>query len=100
MKWTQKGLIYFPQGKHSFDVTHCHKPTPLLFDESTVRVYFGTRDIQGRTRTTFIDLELDNLSNIKYIHDRPVLDLGKIGTFDDCGVNVSSLVWYNDALLM
>ena len=100
MKWVKKGLIYCPQGKHGFDVTHAHKPTPLLIDKSTVRVYFGTRDIQGRTRTTFIDLEADNLSNIKYIHDRPVLDLGKIGTFNDCGVNVSSLVWYNDVLLM
>jgi hypothetical protein len=66
MKWVKKGLIYCPQGKHGFDVTHAHKPTPLLIDKSTVRVYFGTRDIQGRTRTTFIDLEIDNFSNYRF----------------------------------
>lgn len=100
MKWVKKGLIYVPEGKHGFDVTHCHKPTPCLINEDTIRVYFGTRDAQGKTRTTFIDLDRHNPRNIKYIHDRPVLDLGKLGTFDDCGANVSSLVWHNNVLLM
>ena len=42
--WIKKGLIYSPEGKHGFDVSHCHKPTPLILNEDTIRVYFGVSD--------------------------------------------------------
>lgn len=92
MKVIKKGLIYKANGKHGFDYSHCHKPTPLIIDENTLRIYFGARDKNNKTRTTFIDLNKNNLHEIKYIHDKPILDLGKIGTFDDSGVNVSSVL--------
>ena len=82
-KWIKKGLIYCPSGKKGFDKSHCHKPTPLIIDDETVRVYFGVRDENSKTRTTFIDLSINNLNEIKYVHDKPVIDLGKIGCFDD-----------------
>jgi predicted GH43/DUF377 family glycosyl hydrolase len=91
-KWIKKGLVYCPQGKHGFDVSHCHKPTPLVVDDQTVRVFFGVRDQHSKTRTTFVDLAIDNLNEIKYIHDKPVVDLGKIGCFDDSGANVCSVL--------
>lgn len=92
MKWHKLGLLYNVSGRHGFDVTHCHKPTPLLVNDDTLRVYFGTRDERNRTRTTFIDLNPNDLTEIRYIHDRPVIDLGKIGAFDDSGANVCSIV--------
>ena len=58
MKWVKKGLIYSPSGKYGFDVSHCHKPTPLIIDNDTVRVYFGVRDENSKSRTTFIDCHL------------------------------------------
>lgn len=100
MKWTKSGRIYNASGLHGFDETHCHKPTPLLVDENTLRVYFGTRDNRNRTRTTFIDLDAHDLSRVKYIHDRPVIDLGKIGAFDDSGANVCAIVDDGDTVLM
>lgn len=100
MKWEKKGLIYTPTGKHGFDKSHCHKPTPLLISDEVLRIYFGTRDEKGKTRTTFIDIDADNPSNVRYIHDKPILDLGKIGAFDDSGVNVSSVVRKGDEIYM
>jgi hypothetical protein len=100
MNWRKKGLIYMPSGIHGFDISHCHKPTPLIVDENTIRIYFGVRDISGKSRTTFVDLEINNLKNVKYIHDKPVLDLGKIGAFDDSGVNVSSVLRKKDEIYM
>lgn len=99
-KWMKKGLIYCPSGKNGFDKTHCHKPTPLIIDNETVRVYFGVRDENSKTRTTFIDLSIDNLNEIKYIHDKPVIDLGKIGCFDDSGANVCSVVKKDSKIFM
>jgi|BioPla2DNA2_1021312.scaffolds.fasta_scaffold21478_2 predicted GH43/DUF377 family glycosyl hydrolase len=92
VKWIKKGLVYCPSGRFGFDVTHCHKPTPLIVDENTLRVYFGARNEHNKTRTTYVDLNSHNLNEVLYVHDRPVLDLGAIGAFDDSGVNVSSIV--------
>lgn len=100
MNWIKKGLVYTPTGVHGFDVSHCHKPTPLLLNDNVLRVYFGVRDINGKTRTTFIDVDAHNPSHILYIHDKPVLDLGKIGAFDDSGANVSSVVRKGDKIYM
>lgn len=92
MKWLKKGKIYSASGEYVFDNTHCHKPTPLLIDKDRIRIYFGVRDIKNKTRTTFIDVRRDNPSEIIYIHNKPVLGLGKIGAFDDSGANVSSVI--------
>ena len=100
MKWVKKGLIYNVTGEHCFDISHCHKPTPLIVDDNTIRVYFGTRDANGKTRPTYIDLDSNNLNNIKYIHSKPILDLGKIGAFDDSGANVSAVVRNGDKVYM
>lgn len=92
--WKKKGLIYSVNGEDGWRVSHCHKPTPLLLDNNTCRVYFGVRDARNITRTTFVDLDVSDLEDVRinYIHTSPVLDIGKIGTFDDSGANVSSLV--------
>jgi hypothetical protein len=100
MNWIKKGLIYCPSGLHGFDVSHCHKPTPLILDEHTVRVYFGVRDSSVKSRTTFVDLDINDLSKVLYVHDKPTLDLGKIGTFDDSGNNVCSVVRVGELIYM
>lgn len=100
MNWIKKGLIYGAKGLNGFDSSHCHKPTPLIIDENTVRVYFGVRDSKNTTRTTFVDLDSNNLSKVKYVHNKPVLDVGKLGAFDDSGANVSSVVKYKNKIYM
>jgi len=98
--WQKQGLIYQATGRHGFDHSHCHKPTPLLLDAQTIRVYFGTRDALGKTRTTFVDLDRHDPSRVRYVHDRPVLDLGKIGAFDDSGANVCSVLRVGDLIYL
>lgn len=100
LKWLKKGLIYNVNGQSEWAHSHVHKPTPLLIDNATLRIYFGVRDIQNRTRTTFIDVDPKDPQKVKYIHDRPCLDLGKIGAFDDSGANVSSVVKYGNKIYM
>lgn len=99
-QWQKRGLIYQAAGRNGFDHSHCHKPTPLLLDDETIRVYFGTRDVQGKTRTTFVDLNRHDPSKVVYVHDQPVLDLGKIGAFDDSGANVCSVLRVGDLVYM
>jgi len=40
----------------------------------------------NRNRISYIDVEAGNPLNVLYEHHSPVLDVGKLGTFDDCGV--------------
>ena len=71
---------------------HACVPVADKINGEVLRIYFGPRDIEGRTTTTFIDVEADNPSRIRYVHDRPVLGLGKLGTFDDSGAMPSCIV--------
>jgi predicted GH43/DUF377 family glycosyl hydrolase len=99
-EWRRLGLVYSPDGRHGFDRSHCHKPTPLLIDETTIRVYFGVRDAANTTRTTYVDVDAADPTRVKYVHDRPVLDVGKIGAFDDSGANVSAVCRNGDQVNM
>lgn len=92
MRWLKKGRIF--TAAHQFDWMAHHASVPIAdrISDSVLRIYFGPRDAQGQTRPGFIEVEADNPTNVLYVHDRPVLDLGKPGTFDDSGVMPSCIV--------
>lgn len=71
---------------------HACVPIADKVDDEVLRIYFGPRDTQGRTTTTFIEVEADNPRNVLYVHDRPVLGLGELGAFDDSGAMPSCVV--------
>jgi predicted GH43/DUF377 family glycosyl hydrolase len=85
-KWIKKGLIYKPSGQYWWSRSYASVPTVDTTDENLWRIYFGTRDEMNRNRISYIEVEAGNPANVLYEHDAPVLDLGKLGTFDDCGV--------------
>lgn len=100
-KWIKSGRIYCVASHADWARSHTHKPTAILLDDGkTLRVYFGTRDAKNRTSTTFIDVEAHNPAKVLYEHDRPVLSPGRLGTFDDAGANVSSLVHHDGLMYM
>ena len=71
-------------------------PSVLVFD-SYVRVYFCTRpapDAQGMFKSyiSYIDLDRYNLTQILNVSERPVLNLGDFGTFDEFGTNPVSAI--------
>jgi len=102
MRAVNRKFLYNVNKSSDWLYSHCHKPTPLVIDDKTIRVYFGARSISGITRTTFVDLDATDLYDlkVKYIHDKPVFEVGKLGAFDDSGANVSSLIEYKDKIYM
>jgi len=91
MPWEQKGFIFKPSGLHSWSRTHAQVPSVLLLDDR-IRVYYATRDEQGRSLTSFIEVDARNPSNVLYEHPYPVMELGKPGTHDEDGVMVGCIV--------
>ncbi|EIU7613854.1 hypothetical protein L3I75_002117 [Vibrio vulnificus] len=93
MPWIKKGLIYCPNGELDFSQSHAQVPVvDYLEQENRFRVYFSTRDGESRSLPSYIEVNADNPSEILKISDRPILELGKLGTFDDCGVMPSWIV--------
>jgi len=89
---TKKGLIFRVEGKYPWAQTHAQIPSPDLLDDDRIRIYYATRDKCNRSLTSFIDVSADDPQHILYEHDRPILDFGKLGCFDDSGVMPSCVV--------
>ncbi len=94
MKWVKKGLIFNVSGQHGWMNSHAQIPTVLVRDD-TLRIYFATRPQPGLSLTAFVDVDINEPRRILYLHDRPVLELGKPGMFDEQGV-MPSYVCEND----
>src|SRR6266536_5323474 len=92
MKWIKHGPIYKPRGERFWNRTHASVPTVDMISDEVWRIYFASRDDQNRSFTSFIDVEAGNPQEILYEHPEPIFPLGKLGTFDDCGVMPSWIV--------
>lgn len=96
MTWKKGGRIYEPRPRFAWMVSHAQLPTLDPVGAGRLRIYFAVRDELNRTRPTFIEVSQDEPTQILYHHDRPVLDLGCIGTFDDSGVMPGWIVTKGD----
>ncbi len=103
----RRGLIYDPMGHSASawmkEFAQC--PTPLLLNDDLLRVFIATRPernaaLQYVSYPTFVDVSRNDLFQIKNVAERPVLELGKRGMFDEFGVMPSCLVKRDDELLL
>jgi hypothetical protein len=92
MKWIKKGLVFKPDNNYDWMASHASIPVVDPINDEVLRVYFGTRDKQGRSFPTYLEVLADDPREIRYVHDRPILSLGQLGTFDDNGIMPSWIV--------
>lgn len=92
MKWVKKGVIFAPDNNYEWLVSHASIPILDPIDDERFRIYFSGRDKEVRSFPGYIEVRADNLQDILYVHDAPVLPLGKLGTFDDSGIMASWLI--------
>ena len=93
--WEKKGIIFSRQnlpGDFWWSQSHTQIPVADLLDNGRIRIYYSTRDGQGRSRTSYFEVLAEDPSQVEYVHDNFILDLGEIGAFDDCGAMPSDLV--------
>jgi hypothetical protein len=87
----RRGLVFVPPSGVPFVRTHAALPV-VERTEKAHRVYFSGRDEQGRARIGFFETDLRNPGAPVRVSERPVLDIGALGAFDDSGVTTSCLV--------
>jgi len=94
--WHKKGKIFDPSNRFDWMESYAQVPTPLILEDK-IRVFFTCRpkaDSNGAfiSHTTFLDLDLADPQRIIYIHDKPIIKMGDIGTFDEFGVHPTSVI--------
>jgi hypothetical protein len=90
------GRIIAPDATLWWSRSYCMLPTPDLSQAGaggdSFRVYYGTTDDQSFGRVAWVDLDRRDPTRVVARAAQPVLDLGRPGTFDDCGVVPSCVV--------
>lgn len=94
MKWIKKGVIFAPDRNFDWMVSHASIPVVDEVRTGVLRIYFGTRDEKGRSHTSYLEVETAQPQRILYVHDQPLLALGRPGTFDDNGIMPAWIVNY------
>ena len=103
-KWKKLGRVFDPRevSDRPWMKEFAQGPCTLVFDDF-VRVYFSCRpprDENGQyvSYTGFVDLERSDLFNILRVSEKPILELGELGTFDEFGTYPASVVRVDDAI--
>lgn len=97
-KWNKLGKVFDPSQIITPDWMDefAQAPSVVLF-ENWVRVYFSCRpkpDQNGQyvSYSAYVDLNRNNLFEIIEISKEPILELGKLGTFDEFGTYPASVI--------
>ncbi|RFU47458.1 hypothetical protein [Paraburkholderia sp. DHOC27] len=98
IQWLKRGLIYAPDNRLPWASSHAQIPTVAQLSGDVLQILFSSRDAQNRSRIARLDVNSNDLTEVLSVQPAPVLDLGKTGTFDDCGTMPSCVV-ENDGLL-
>ena len=92
MRWEKRGRIYCPNGEHEWEVDTFMTPHAMLLEPGVIRIWGGVRDKKGISRIKYIDVSENDPSNILHISDRPALEIGNAGCFDDNGMILGDIL--------
>lgn len=102
--WEKLGLIFEPKKyKTSWMEEFAQAPATLVF-EDFVRVFFSCRPPHDENRqyvsySSFVDLDRHDLTKVLKVNDKPILELGDTGCFDQFGTYPVSVIKHNDKFL-
>lgn len=100
MRWEKQGRIYVPDGSRAWAKKYAFPPVPHFMNNGVLRIYCTFCDEQTVGRTGWVEVDADNPSTVLRVSERPVLDIGEPGAFDENGLLPTSLVAVGDELYM
>ena len=100
MRWEKQGRIYVPDGSQAWARKYAFPPVPHAVSEGVLRIYCTFCDENTVGRTGWVEVDADNPSTVLRVSERPVLDIGQPGAFDENGLLPTSLVTVGDELYM
>lgn len=94
MRWEKRGLVIPSPPPVAWATSHATAPFVEQAD-GDVRLYFSGRDDEGRSVTGFAEGDPSRPETLRFA-DRPILEPGPLGSFDDSGAMGSCLVSQGD----
>ncbi|MES2204569.1 MAG: hypothetical protein V4496_05030 [Pseudomonadota bacterium] len=86
MKFEKLGCVFTPDAICSWWHSHAMAPAPVQINDDEIRIYMGCWSIDGISRIGYIDVDARDPLKIINIAQKPVLDIGENGCFDENGV--------------
>lgn len=99
MKWSKKGRIYVPDGRLWWARKYAFPPTPVLRGDR-LRFYLSFCDENTVGRVGYVEVDAEDPARVLHVSERPVLDIGAAGCFDENGVLPTCIVPVEDQLYM
>ena len=94
-EWKKMGLVFSPNGHSDWMFSHAQCPFTYDFGDF-IRVYFSTREDykegMSRAHGGWVDLDKNDLTRVIRIADKPMIELGEIGEFDEFGSMPNSII--------
>ncbi|MES2394526.1 MAG: hypothetical protein V4549_00900 [Bacteroidota bacterium] len=100
MQWKKLGIIFTPDRNLSWQQSHVQNPFPVQLDEHIFRIFFASRDKDNISRSGYFDLDMQNIYAPKKYCTTPVLDIGELGAFDDCGAMPHCIIQKEDEFIL
>jgi len=89
--WSSHGLVFSPDSTSPWSRTHAQVPTICHLDGEDALVVYASRDEANRSRIGGLRMSCASHA-VSAAFTEPLLDLGRLGAFDDAGVMPASLV--------
>ncbi|MDU0457452.1 MAG: hypothetical protein RW306_01860 [Geobacteraceae bacterium] len=100
MKWNKRGLIYNTDKPNTWTNCGAMTPTPIMLDNSTIRIFVSFCDQFGIARVGSVDVSAEDPKNILRVSSTPLVDTGRPGTFDDNGTVACSVTLTQDNTML
>lgn len=100
MKWRKLGVVWQPNGDLWWARKYATCPTPYWLKDGSLRIYIQCRDEHNVGRIGYVDVDPDDPLHVLRVSEKPVLDIGIPGAFDDNGVFQTSVVQAHDGRLL
>jgi hypothetical protein len=92
MKWKKLGKIFCADKNSHWMYTHAMIPIAEQVDDDLFRIYFSPRDKFNRGHGAWLELDMRYPTQIAELCERPVIEPGALGCFDDSGALPNAIV--------
>jgi hypothetical protein len=99
MRWLRVGHVYCADGERPWAASHAYCPTALALGDERIRVLCAFLDMERIGRCGWVDVDAGQPDRVLAVSERPALDVGAAGAFDEHGVTPLSVARLPDGLL-
>jgi len=92
MKWKKLGWIFNSERHSDWMYSHAMIPIAEQIDGDLYRIYFSSRDKNNRGHGAYLEIDMKNPTEVLRVHDKPIIEPGALGCFDDSGALPNSIV--------